>query len=1070
MIPKEVIYQIRDCDLVSILQGEGLELKREGANYKCCCPFHGEKTPSFVVSPSRNLAHCFGGCAESWDAISFVMRKNSMTFYEAVEYLAAKLHIQYEKKELTPEEREAQHKAEQLMAANHAALEWFVKQLQNSPGARDYCKNRGWNEQTLTDFGVGYAPSSGGLYEYLTGAGWKRNILQEAGLVKISEDGRYYDAFRERLIFPLYSATGQLVGFSGRYVGDNAEVAKKIKYLNTAETPIYRKRAVLFGWYQAARKVSVSQTVVICEGNPDVLRLSQIGVTNAIAPCGTALTEDHVEFLKGRKVRNVILAGDMDESGINASIRHGIDFVKAGLGVRIIQWGYTKGANPPDPKDPDEYFLKLPNGWDEVMSRDTHDFIPWYCAHLMKGKSSQAEVSSAITEVAQLLAYCDSTAVEMFLDTFTKQYKNGKIWRQEYFKAKNARDRKEVEHDDKTKDMLARYGFYVKGRCYYGAGATTSDRPWSNFILEPVLHIRDEKNARRIFRVINENGNEEIVKFQQSELVSFADFKRVLESAGNFVWKVSAAELTQLKTYLYDDTPSADEIRQLGWQKRWGFYAFGNGGLDGGHFEKADKYGVFKMNGRRYYLPGCAADTSANTQGYQIDRKFTYLEANDISLQEYVRLLVTVYGENAKVAFCFLLATLFKDLVTHVTTSFPILNLFGPKGTGKSQLGHSLTSFFYTDYTAPNLAGSTKAALAEAVAEVSNAVVHLDEYKKDLPPDKQEILKGLWDGTGRTRINLDNDKRRETTAVDCGVVVSGQEMPTADIALFSRMVFLTFNKTVFSDEEKQNFERLTRIEKRGLTHLTAQLLNLRPSFQGGYRTAWDDTVSDLSDLVRTSAVEDRTLKNWATILAAFRVLDPLLDLGFHYDEMLSLCSRMCVDQNSKTRQSNEMAGFWETVENMVGSSKAWIEVDYRIMPGGRRISTRESKKSGADVELNPHKRYLFVNFNRLSSLYLKEGRDAQHVIPKDSLKYYLENSPEYIGTILAMKFKLIDNQLGYTPSDPNLAKTRTTTAMVFDYDSIVDNYGISLEIASGFREVEDSPGEPIPPPEDLPLF
>ena len=232
MIPKEVIYQIRDADLVSILQGEGLELKREGANYKCCCPFHGEKTPSFVVSPSRNLAHCFGGCAESWDAISFVMRRHSMTFYESVEYLAAKLHIQYEKREPTPEEREAQHKAEQLMSANQAAHEWFVSRLAASPGAQDYCKQRGWSEQTLTDFGVGLAPAKGGLYEYMTGKGWKREVLQEAGLVKISEDGRYYDAFRERLIFPLYSATGQLVGFSGRYVGDNPEVAKKIKYLN----------------------------------------------------------------------------------------------------------------------------------------------------------------------------------------------------------------------------------------------------------------------------------------------------------------------------------------------------------------------------------------------------------------------------------------------------------------------------------------------------------------------------------------------------------------------------------------------------------------------------------------------------------------------------------------------------------------------------------------------------------------------------------------------------------------------------------------------------------------------
>lgn len=1057
MIPNEVIDQIRERDLVAILQDEGLELKRSGANYTCCCPFHNEKTPSFVVSPSRNIAHCFGE-GKSWDAIGFIEDYRHMTFYEAVEYLAAKLHIQYEKRELTPEEREAQYKKDQIEAANKDAQAWFVSQLSATPSAQDYCKERGWNEKTLELFGVGYAPASwDGLLSYLTGKGWKREVLVDAGLVNFNDSGKYYDVFRERIIFPLYNPDGRLAGFTGRYIGDREDVAKSRKYQNTKDTVLYNKRKTLFGWWQAARQVTAKETVIVCEGNPDVMRLHQIGQGYAVAPCGTALTEEQRTFLRG-KAKTALLLGDMDTNGLNAIVKHGIEFVKLKMNVRVMYWDYEKESG--SPKDPDEYFKLHPGGWDEALASNTSDFIPWYCQRQMGGKASQAEIAEVISDVAGLLAYCDETAVEMYLSRFKTLYKNEKIWRTEYFKAKNALERRDVEKDKGTQDMLKQYGFYIKNRCYYGAGATTSDRPWSNFIMEPVLHIRDEKNARRIFRVVNEAGVEEIVKFQQSEMVSFTDFKRILESAGNYIWKVTAAELTQLKTYLYNDTPSADEIRQLGWQKRWGFYAWGNGGMDtSGRFVKADKYGIFVMNDRRFYLPGCAADTVANTQGYQIDRKFTYLETNNITLGEYSQMLVTVFGDNAKVALGFLLATLFKDIITHITTAFPILNLFGPKGTGKSQLGHSLTSFFYTDYTAPNLAGSTKAALAEAVAEVSNAIVHLDEYKKDLPPDKQEILKGIWDGTGRTRINLDNDKRRETTAVDCGVIVSGQEMPTADIALFSRMIFLTFSKTTFSDEEKRNFETLNRIEKRGLSHLTAQILSKRNIVATRYREAWDDTVSDLSDRVRTSAVEDRTLKNWATILAAIRVLDGELSLPFTYPEMLELCAGMCIDQNSKTRQSNEMAGFWETVENLVGSSKAWIEADYRILPGGRRIKTRESKQQGQDVELNPHRRYLFVNFNRLSSLYLKEGRDAQRVIPKDSLKYYLEHSSEYVGTVPSMKFKMIDNQLGYTPSDASLAKTRTTTAMVFDYDAVAEHYSISLEVGIGYN-IAESPEPP----------
>lgn len=1067
MIPNEVIEQIRESDLVSILQGEGLELKREGANWKCCCPFHNEKTPSFVVSPARNLAHCFGE-DRSWDAIQFVMDSHHMTFYEAVEYLAGKLHIQYEKREPTPEEREAQYKREQLINANREAHGYFLEQMRRAPAAKEYCKARGWSDETIGLFGVGYAPKSGGLYQYMHGKGWKNEVLLEAGLVNLGDDGNYFDVFRERMIFPLYSSDGQLVAFTGRYIGDREDVAKKLKYLNTKETPVYRKGEVLFGWYQAARQVVANDMVVLCEGNPDVMRLHQIKVGFAVAPCGTSLTAKNIEFLKG-KARTALLIGDMDDSGIKATRKHGIELVKAKMNVRVMTWTYNKHVTPPEPKDPDEYFLAHPSGWSEALANNTYDFIPWFCQNAMEGKSTQSEVTEVITEVAGLLAYCDDTAVEMYLDRFAKQYKDRsspKVWRSEYYKAKNALDRSEVDKDKSNQEMLKTYGFYIKNRCYYGAGSSSSDRPWSNFIMEPVLHIRDERNARRIYRVINEAGVEEIVKFQQSELVSFADFKRILESAGNYIWKATANEVTQLKTFLYDDTPSADEIRQLGWQKRWGFYAWGNGGMDtAGRFHKADKFGVFVMNDRRFYLPGCAADTAANTQGYLTDRRFTYMETNDITLEDYTRLLVKVFGDNAKVALGFLLATLFKDVITRITTSFPILNLFGPKGTGKSQLGHSLTSFFYTEYTAPNLAGSTKAALAEAVAEVSNAIVHLDEYKKDLPPDKQEILKGIWEGTGRTRINLDNDKRRETTAVDCGVIISGQEMPTADIALFSRMIFLTFSKTTFSDEERRNFETLNRIEKRGLSHLTAQILSKRNLFTTHYREAWDDTVSDLSNLVRTSAVEDRTLKNWAIVLAAIRVLDGQLSLPFSYAEMLNMCARLCIDQNNKTRQSNEMAGFWETVENLVGSSRAWIEVDYRITRGGRRIKTRESRLSGQDVELNPNRRYLYVNFNRLSALYIKEGRDAQKTIPKDSLKYYLEHSPEYVGTIMSMKFKLIDNQMGYTPQDASQTKTRTTTAMVFDYDAVVDHYGISLEVVMGYHEndnavvVEDPRGD-----------
>lgn len=1052
MIPDFVKEQIKDADLVSILEGEGLQFKREGAYYKCCCPFHSEKTPSFVVHPAKNIATCFGE-SKSWDAIGFVREKYSMTYYEAIEYLADKLHIQYEKREPTPEEREAQHKKEQLISINQAAQAWFVKRFNEAPAAQDYCKQRGWNEAVIKLFGIGFAPKGGGILKALMDAGWKRELLMEAGLVGVTDDGQYYDAFRDRIVFPIYSKSGYIAGFTGRYVGDRPDVAK---YKNTKETALFKKGEMLFGWFQARRSAKTNEAVVLCEGNPDVIRLHQIGVSNAIAPMGTALTDANIEYLK-KHAGTVILAGDMDNAGREAAAKQGEALLKAGFKVRVIEWtGYDKEAKE-GPKDPDEYFKLYPARWEETLTNDTQDYIPWIAARKMAGKTSQSEAAIAIAEVCKLMAWCtDDSAVEMYLAKFGKEYKYLKIWNAEYFKAKNARQRQTEDVDDKSREMLKEYGFYIKDNCYYGASSTGSDRRWSNFVLIPVLHIKDERNAKRIYRIVNQKRQENVIKFAQSELVSFADFKTRTETAGNYIWEATAAELTQLKKYLYDDTPSADEVKQLGWQKRWGVFAWGNGCLDGSNFVPADKYGIVKVGDHRYYLPGCAADTEANTQGYQIDRRFTYQVTNDITLQEYAKKLIGVFGDNAMVALCFLIATLFKDIVTGVTDSFPLLNLFGPKGTGKSALGHSLTAFFITGPNkAPNISFSTKAALAEAVAEVSNAIVHLDEYKNNIDLDKREFLKSIWDGYGRSKMDMENDKKRTTTAVDSGVVLSGQELPTADIALFSRVLFIPFSKTTFTDQERKEYDELKRIEKRGLTHLTSELLQLRNKFQGSFRIAYDDVTVEFSRRVKAFGVEDRTLKNWITILAAYKAIEQSVNLPFNYAKIMEICAMKCIDQNSKTRQSNELSGFWETMDNLVASSRIWIGADYIIRDGSRPIKTKESAKGGSEFIPNPDRRYILVNFKRVASLYQKEGRDTQgKTIPTDSLKYYLENSSEFMGTCPSVKFKLIENPTGYINS--NRPQSRVSTAMIFDYDAICENYGVSFEISVTTTEQDEA--------------
>ena len=1058
MIPQEVINRISELDIVRVIEDEGIELKKDGANRKCCCPFHNEKTPSFVVSPAKNLYNCFG-CHEGGGVINFIMKLRNMEFLEAVEYLAHKHHIEYEKRELTAEEREARFRQEQLLIVNKAAQDFFVSKM-SAPAAVEYCAKRGWDNELVETYMIGYAPGRTGksdpgnhLLRHLTGKGYKTDALLRAGLIKQNSDtGEYYDTFRERIVFPITDKTGRILGFSGRYIGTQDG---KAKYLNTAETEIFTKGKQLFGMLQAYREITATEMAFLVEGNPDVIRMHEVGAANTVAPLGTSLTDDQIKELAAR-ARTIILVGDSDEAGVKAVLKNGKKITQMGLNCRVMP--ITEG------KDPDEFFRTRKHEFKEHYLTHTQDFIPWLADQMMEGKRGQSEISAVITEIAGLIAFCrDENVAKMHLEQLTSKYKHGTIWKAEFHKAKNKLERTTVKEAG-SEELIANYGFFIKNNSYYGARDNGGDKRWSNFIFKPILHVKDERNARRIFLMVNNLGQETVIKLKQSELVSFTDFKTRVESAGNFIWEAGQPELQQLKKYLYSETDSADEIKQLGWQKRFGFFAWGNGGMDGGIFEKANKFGVVTVQDRKYYIPGNALDTIDNTQGYQLMRRFVYAESSNVTLNEYTSKLIGVFRDNAKVGICFLLATLFKDIVTGVTTSFPILNLFGQKGTGKSEMGHSLVSFFMPNHEAPNINSSTKAALAEVVAEVSNALVHLDEYKNNLDLDKREFLKGIWDCTGRSRINIDNDKKREITAVDSGVIMSGQEMPTADIALFSRTIFLTFSKAQFNDDEKRRFEELQRIQKRGLTHLTAEILKHRNYFQTHFRSSWDEAMSDMNELVREYNIEDRTFRNWVTVLAAFRCLEKKLDLPFSYGEMLRICADGCRDQNAKTLQNNELSGFWDTLDILVSSSKVWINVDYRIEAGKDR---EQSIREGEPVFLKANKRYLFLSFSRVASLYSKENRDSGgKSIPAESLKFYLEKSSEFLGTAKSVRFRMVDTPQGYIGATSS--KVKVTTAMIFDYDAIVEKYGIDIDIITESsntpEEQEDKHPEPQPPP------
>jgi DNA primase len=290
MIPQSFIQDLLNrVDIVDVVDRH-VKLKRSGANYMACCPFHGEKTPSFTVSPTKQFYHCFG-CGAHGTAISFVMEYSGAGFVDAVKELAQSAGMKVPEEVRSERSQLKAGKSEDLHGVLLQAAQFYRTQLKDAPRAIDYLKNRGLSGEIAKRFGIGYAPDGwqglGAVF-----ADYNARTLASAGLVKQGDEGRRYDVFRDRIMFPIVDMRGNVIGFGGRVL-DSSEP----KYLNSPETPVFEKGRELYGLYQARRAIRDAGRVVVVEGYMDVVALAQAGVEYAVATLGTATTPLHVQKL-----------------------------------------------------------------------------------------------------------------------------------------------------------------------------------------------------------------------------------------------------------------------------------------------------------------------------------------------------------------------------------------------------------------------------------------------------------------------------------------------------------------------------------------------------------------------------------------------------------------------------------------------------------------------------------------------------------------------------------------------------------------------------------------------------
>ena len=1033
MIRQEIIDTILDrTDIVQVI-AQHVQLKKSGVRYVGCCPFHQEKTPSFYVFPHTGTFKCFG-CGEGGDAIHFIEKAENKTFVEAVRTLAQKANVQIEEQEESVEEKQKRMHREALWITNKQVADFYRKQFLLSKEAQEYAYRR-WGKDYCTMQEIGYAPKDGHAMQQLP---VKAKFLKELGL--LNRGG--YDFYQNRVVIQIHDRFGHIIGFTARCMDD-----QQPKYLNSSESDIFHKSYVLFGIEDAWKTAAKQDKMFLVEGAPDCMRLQSIGIHNTVAALGSAWNDCHFSTIK-RVTNKVCFLPDADPPKKGETHGHGVQVVME-AGTQAMEYGLTVSVKEiPDTEenikqDPDSFFknTNIFNATEEV------DFILWMADKLFPHTTTTEEQREAIKEIAYLLSLIDDeTGVSMYIGKLTKYYQGKRLWLKAVDEERKKREQETKTTKDKEEnDLNRKYGFYVDHGCYMSITEKGSVYEWSNFTMLPLFHIKDNVNPKRLYKIKNCMNCEEIVELKQEDLISISKFKQKVEGLGNYIWKATERELTKLKSYLYEKTETATEITQMGWQ-RAGFYAFGNGVVFNGVFQETDENGIVRLKDKgNYYLPSNSKIYKADPKLFTFEKQFVHLNLSSVTLTQFTDQLFKVYGDNGRVGFCFYLATLFRDVVTSTSANhwFPILNLFGPKGSGKSELGHTLLSLFTISYTAPNIQNSTPSALNDTVAASANALAHIDEYKNDLDVKIIEFLKGLWDGTGRTRMNMDLDKKKETTAVDAGIILSGQEMPTADIALFTRIIFLQFPRSEFSDKEKQNYKKLLDMRSLGLTHLTIELLKQRRHFEQAWSTAFKEAQTDVGNALGDAKGEDRIMNNWCVPLAALRVLQSCIP-NLSYDDMLRVIVDGIRKQNAECKTNGELGGFWNTVQYLVSDGELIDGGDFFIR------FLNHLKTDVADVCWTECRPVLFLQKTRVFNLYRKEGRQTNDkVLPTDALRYYLQNSTAYLGEKVARfdVYKKGSPVYDTTKSAPNKQPTRVTSAQrayCFAYDRLVQIFAISL--------------------------
>jgi hypothetical protein len=555
------------------------------------------------------------------------------------------------------------------------------------------------------------------------------------------------------------------------------------------------------------------------------------------------------------------------------------------------------------------------------------------------------------------------------------------------------------------------FGFYVHRNRYWMRRKGDTFEPISNFIID-VKFLIVSANPKRIVEMKNVYGKTATLDFMIEDLISLDKFHARVQGQGNFLFEGNARDLARIKSKLFNMEQPSVEIGRLG-QYKDKFFVFANGiytDVDN-VFHPIDENGMVVIEDQNYYIPVFGATRNADDDDLRNYRKFLHTES-ETKFKDWAKLFHQVFDENGVIGLSYLLYALFSDIVFDKTKAAPMLFLFGQRSSGKGTMANSMLYAFGSPQDPLMLGGaSTVVGFMRKLGQFSNALVWLDEYKNEIDPKKVESLKNIWDRIGYERGVKDSSNRTQSTPVTSSAMVSGQEMPNIEPALFSRMVLTEFRNGQRDQEAIDRFNKLRTMENQGITSVTLEILKHRETVKAQFTKEYNEIATVLRSAFANEQIVDRMIVNFSILITMVKIMGQQLELPFTWEHTLVICEKSMKRQSSMMSTANEVQQFWEMVYYLLSTN---------LIVDGKDIMVKEG--------------LIKIRLATIVALYREYSRkQAMKSLDRGTLVNYLQNSAAYCEEETkksSHRFTKLENP---------------TNAMVFLQHQIQEEYGLDFK-------------------------